>query len=375
MKLRPYLLLLLVPALLFSADKWYKNYEMGLKAVEQGDWQVGVDYLNQALTVKNEDSNKTRAFGAIFIEYYPNREIGVCYFHLGQNEKARQHLSRSMQQAPTDRADEFLKKIGRGEVQKPVQETPLSVPDIPQQQPREQPKPDDEKLKLIGERLSLAALPFQSKGISGEIGDMDLLDKMITALVNVNRFKVVERAQLERILDEQKLGMSGILDASTAARVGRGIGVDVVVLGSVTRSGNTISTDARMIDTETAAILSAQDAWSTRLDIQSITEMIYELANKIKSDFPIVHGYVINTNNSEITLDIGLQNGIRKGTKCHVYREGESIVHPVTGMVIGRTINEICEVQVVDVYSSYSLARITKPKKDMIKNLDRVITK
>ncbi len=228
---------------------------------------------------------------------------------------------------------------------------------------------------MIGERLSLAVLPLESKGFGEEIGNMDVLDKIITGLVNVNRFKVVERAQLEKIIEEQKLGMSGILDASTAARVGRGIGVDGVIVGSVTRSGNSVSIDARMIDTETAAILSAQDAYCRGVDLENISKMIGTLAEKIKTDFPIIGGYVINIDVGRLTLDIGSQNGLRKGMKCHVYREGDSIVHPVSGKVIGKTIDQIAEIQVVDVYDSYSVAKVTKSKMDQIRNLDRVITK
>ena len=148
---------------------------------------------------------------------------------------------------------------------------------------------------IVGERLSIAVLPFESRGFSGEIGDMDLLDKMITGFVNVKRFKVIERAQLEKIIEEQKLGLTGILDATTAAEVGKGIGVDAVVVGSVTRARNSLSIDARLIDTETATIISAKDAYSNRIDMQNISQMVSELAMKIKNDLPIVNGFIINT--------------------------------------------------------------------------------
>jgi hypothetical protein len=43
--------------------------------------------------------------------------------------------------------------------------------------------------------------------------------------------------------------------------------------------------------------------------------MVYTLAEKIKGDFPIVNGYVINLDATRLTLDMGSQVGIRKGVQ------------------------------------------------------------
>jgi TolB-like protein len=223
--------------------------------------------------------------------------------------------------------------------------------------------------------LSIAVLPFESKGIGGELGNIDLLDKLITGFVNIGRFKVIERAQLEKILAEQKLGLSGVLDASTAAQIGKGIGVDGVVCGSVTQGGGGVSIDARLIDTETATIITAKDAFSNGISLQNLSQMIVDLAAKFKTDLPLVNGYVIGLQGNRVTVDIGFKNGVRKGMKCHVYREGAPIVHPVTNEVIGKMIDELCEVQFSEVFEAYSVAVITKPKSGTPTIRDKVITK
>ncbi|WP_456408794.1 FlgO family outer membrane protein [Caldithrix abyssi] len=230
-------------------------------------------------------------------------------------------------------------------------------------------------MNLVGERLSIAVLPFSSQGIGTELQDIDFLDKLITGFVNSGRFKVIERAQLERILEEQKLGLSGIIDPTTAAEIGKGIGVDAVILGSVTRAGNSLSIDARLIDTENATIISAQDAYSNKLSIYQIAEMVNQLAEKFKKDLPIVQGLVINVQRNRITLDIGLNKGLKKGMKCLVYREGDPIVHPVTKEVIGRIINQVCEVRITEIFPAYSMAETTKILSGQPQKLDKVITK
>jgi TolB-like protein len=267
----------------------------------------------------------------------------------------------SLAQAPSERAKLYLGRINRGEraPDKPSPVTPAPRPAPPATTP---PPPEPAAATLVGERLSVAVLPFESKGIGGALGQIDLLDKLVTGFVSTNRFKVIERAQLEKILEEQKLGMTGIIDASTAAQIGKGIGVDGVVCGSITQGGNAVTIDARLIDTETAAIIVAKDAYSSGTSLQNLSQMISDLAAKFKTDLPLLNGYVISVQGTKVTVDLGYKNGLKKGMKCHIYREGAPIVHPVSGAVIGKMIDELCEVQVTDIFDAYALATISKPK-------------
>lgn len=364
--------------LLAGPPKWYQAYENGLKAMEQSDYRSAVNYFKEALKDKNKDSGKQRAMGTIFVEYYPHRELGICYYYLGNSNEALSELSTSMDQSSSNRARKYLKEINKGNV-------PPSSGDITTDTPPTSGDglttaavviPEDvTSTEIVGDRMSIAVLPFESKGLGNELGSIDLLDKLITGFVNINRFKVIERALLEKILEEQKLGISGVIDASTAAEIGKGIGVDAVVVGSVTRSSNALSIDARVIDTETAAILTAKDAYSARISLQDISQMVSDLADKIKNEFPILHGYVINVSGNKVTLDIGRSNGLKRGMKCHVYREGAPIVHPVTGKVIAREIEELCEVQVTEVFDVYANSFVVQTKSGIPKIRDRIVTK
>ncbi len=354
---------------LTATEKWHRAYANGQAAISRGDWKAAVTHFSTALEQKNFDTGKTRAYGAVFIEYFPNREIGICYFHLNDLERARRHLQLSLQQSQSARAREYLSRINTGQAAPPPAPPPATVT------VNNEARPPDPTTMLVGDRLSIAILPFVAKGLGGELGEIDLLDKLTTVFVNLNRFKVIERAQLEKILEEQKLGLTGIVDASTAAQIGKNIGVDAVVCGSIVRAGNSASIDARLVDTETAAIITAKDAYSNGLSLAAMSQMISEAASKIKNDLPMVSGYVIQIEGERLTLDLGRVNNIRKGMRCHIYREGEPIVHPVTNQVIGKAIVEISEVQLIEVFDSYSIATITKSKNGAPQVRDRVITK
>lgn len=73
-------------------------------------------------------------------------------------------------------------------------------------------------LSILGSRLGFAAA-----------------DELTTQLVKTGEFAVVERQQIESVLAEQKLGMSGAVDAATAARIGKLLGAQAVVTGSITQ--------------------------------------------------------------------------------------------------------------------------------------------
>lgn len=359
-----------------GVPEWYKYYNKGLKAMEIGNYGLAAENFLKALEFKPKDKKKTRAYGAVFIEYFANRELGICYYYLGDMKNAEKYLFKSMNMAPSNRAKNYIKKIKKGQKPPVISKPKVLTPPPATQETKAAAtiKPPKRESK-IGERMSIAVLQFESKGLGQEYGEVDLMDKLITAFVNSERFRVIERAQLEKILEEQKLGLSGILDASTAAQIGRGIGVDAVVVGSVTRTGDAVSIDARIIDTETATIIVAQDAYSNRISIQNINQMIGTLADKIEKDLPVIHGVVINVTGDQITLDIGRQSGLKKGMKCIIYEEGENIVHPISGEVIGKMITEKCEIQVKEVFDGYSIGTITKTKKGIPKKLDKVITK
>ncbi len=377
---------------LIAQSKWHQSYAAGLKAIKNQEWRTAIRHFSAALDKKNKDKDKTRAYGAVFISYHPNREMGIAYYHLGDYVRAREYLQRAQRQARSPRGRSFLNKVQKMNpnsrpLPPPVYDPPPQKPVIEYQPGTtyEKPdysskisppaKPDAAEEINVGERLSVAILPFDTKGVGDEFGDIDMLDKLTTAFVNLNRFKVVERAQLERILSEQKLGLSGIVDVSTAVKIGAAVGVETVVCGSIVRSRNSVSIDARLVDTESAEIISAQDAFATKISLVALSEMIQNVATKIKRDVPVVSGIVVNLQNNRLTLDLGKSKGAQKGMKCYVFREGDSIIHPKTKEVIGKVFEQICEVQLVEVFDGYSIAKITQSKNGVPQVLDRVITK
>jgi TolB-like protein len=83
-----------------------------------------------------------------------------------------------------------------------------------------------------------------------------LAEELITELflISPGKFEVVERRQLMKVLSEQKLTMSGLLDSKAMESVGKILGIDAIVTGSITDLGNDIKANARMIGVDTARV-------------------------------------------------------------------------------------------------------------------------
>lgn len=73
-------------------------------------------------------------------------------------------------------------------------------------------------------------------GTNQDVGK-GISDLLVQKLVQDGKFRVIERNQLDKILAEQNFSNSDRADATTAAKIGRVLGVDAVIVGSVTEFG------------------------------------------------------------------------------------------------------------------------------------------
>ena len=74
----------------------------------------------------------------------------------------------------------------------------------------------------------------QKLGVRDDLG-LTLSNLMVNEIAGAGKVQVVERSALDRVLKEQNLSNSDRLDNTTAARIGKIVGVDAILIGSVTQ--------------------------------------------------------------------------------------------------------------------------------------------
>ena len=88
----------------------------------------------------------------------------------------------------------------------------------------------------------IAVLEFTSKADNQwwfKNGASAAQDVFVTELVKSRKFVVVEREKINSIMQEKGLTLSGDIDAKTAMRIGKLLGVNYMLTGAVTEYGNT----------------------------------------------------------------------------------------------------------------------------------------
>ena len=215
---------------------------------------------------------------------------------------------------------------------------------------------DPSKVTQVGSRLSIAVLTFESNEGAQNLRE-SVTEKLITQLVNLRRFRVIERSALEKIMEEQKLGMTGFVDDKTAVKVGKLAGADVIILGRINIEIGFAKVSARGIDTETSELIVAKEADSGNTNIETIESLVEQVAIDIYNDLPLVEGIIMEIEDEQIILSIGSDVGVRKGTKCVAYKEGKKYYHPQTGEVLGRNVTPLGELIIVQVQEKMSIAK------------------
>lgn len=113
-----------------------------------------------------------------------------------------------------------------------------------------------------------------------------LAEELTTALFSAGDFSVVERSQLARVMEEHQLYASNLFDPDRIAELQKLLGVDAIVAGTVTRLGEQLRINARVIDVTTARVFGAA---ATTIDNDPLVENLLgqsSAANRSKIAIP-----------------------------------------------------------------------------------------
>jgi curli biogenesis system outer membrane secretion channel CsgG len=243
-------------------------------------------------------------------------------------------------------------------------------------------------------------------------GSKGVSDILVNKLVRGNSYKVIERSQLEAILQEQNLGAFGRVDTSTAAKIGKILGVKAIIVGSVTQfeleqkssglsvfgfgtGGNKtnayVQLNIRVIDTSTAEILMVADGAGTanqsdksinilgvssssatsnegKLLTIATNKAIDEVVTALNSNSgqivasasatPDVEALIADVSGSTIVFNKGSADGYQQGMKLSIERVSKEIKDPQTGRVIRRLTEKVGMVELSDVDNNSSVGQI-----------------
>lgn len=118
----------------------------------------------------------------------------------------------------------------------------------------------DAPAQNTGDVPTVAVLDFTGLML-GDAGNSVAIGKAMSAML-VTEFsgreglRVLERQNLQDLLTEQRLALSGRVDESSAIEIGKLLGVQYIFVGAVVSMGNQLRVDIRATDVETSEVVS-----------------------------------------------------------------------------------------------------------------------
>lgn len=261
-------------------------------------------------------------------------------------------------------------------------------------------------------------------------------DLLITKLVQDGNVSVIERTAIDKLLAEQNLTNSDRTDPATAAKLGRILGVDAIILGTITHYDYADKTtggggshlgvfgggsmkmkhdikakvliSTRLASPDTAEVLAVSqgtgeiDRKGVKVDVRDINmsnvmlgnannpimnecmdKAIAQLAGQLEQEFlrlpprtPVIDGLVADANESgQLVLNVGAHDGVKVGDHLQVWRAGKEIRDPVTGKVLMHDDTLLGEAVVTTVNDISSIAHYDGKESVQIRDLVKSIPK
>ncbi|MCI0414049.1 hypothetical protein L0222_14780 [bacterium] len=254
-----------------------------------------------------------------------------------------------------------------------------------------------------GKKIRIAVVNFANNSTWHWWGDRlgeAANDEFVTQLVQSGAFSVIERQQLQTVLAEQGLGASGAVTPSTAPKIGKLLGVQLLFTGSITAFsikttkagfggiGGSFTKaesklDVRMIDTTTGEILLVATGKgdkkmggvgikgfdfeqnydegvaheALRPAIEQVTQQVLAQKDKLANLAPAAGaGKVLQVKSpTQIYIDGGQEGGLNVGDTFAVYRVTEEIKDE-DGNVLDSVTEKVGEIVVTKVLTKSAIA-------------------
>jgi len=222
--------------------------------------------------------------------------------------------------------------------------------------------------------------------------------ELINALSERNLYQLVERNQLDAIIQEQGLGYTGLIDDATAASWGRLEGVKYMLICNVDFA-DVYETDAflfkgrkakvklsaRLVDVETGMqkkMFRGEDTQSgnpifedryhhqtggggsdDNLLAGATRKAVEELLKDMEKAYPLT-GKIAGINDKNCIINIGASNGVKEGDRFITVEENGVVRDPDTGEILDANIVEIGSLKIIEVRDRVSVGKMDPEKRE-----------
>jgi curli biogenesis system outer membrane secretion channel CsgG len=257
---------------------------------------------------------------------------------------------------------------------------------------------------LAQDRVRVAVMDFENNSTWTYWGDnlgRAAADEITTQLVQTGRFTVLERDKLGAVLAEQDLGATGRVTPASAAAIGKLLGVQVILTGSITQfsiqrttagfrgiggsySNAESKLDVRMVNTETGEVMvvaegqgnkrmgggyfkgaaaertfdqgAAQEALRPAVE-QTVQKIATQAGALASIQPPAPEGQIVNTRDGNYYINRGQNAGVKVGQRFDVMRVTDEI-KDANGRLLDRVVSKVGTLEVTQVLSQSAICKL-----------------
>ena len=204
-------------------------------------------------------------------------------------------------------------------------------------------------------------MDFDEKGgLADRDGFSTVLTSELTNYLNGSgRVQVVERAVIERLLQELNIGSSELADPDTALKLGKILAAKLIVTGSLLHQPQGTILTLRVIDTETSTIpmqtivqLGAQQSFDKEL-----LKLNKDILTMVIAKYPL-RGFVARADNDRSIINLGTKQGVVTGTRFDVIEEPAPVEYK--GKLLHGSPEVVGELEVVRVEPELAFVKMVK---------------
>ena len=100
-------------------DRFWNYYERGIAYSLRGEWEKAASDFMVALGTKKgalypeyNEKRRAKTYGVRFLDnYFPHRELGICYYFLGDFKESKKELEISLSMLPSARAKFYMNRV------------------------------------------------------------------------------------------------------------------------------------------------------------------------------------------------------------------------------------------------------------------------
>jgi TolB-like protein len=235
-------------------------------------------------------------------------------------------------------------------------------------------------------RKRIGVFPMQSE--VREVTGARLEGAVTDALLRLSRFDVVARTQMDKVLAEQKLSNSDVVDPESAIRIGKLLGADYVVTGTLlstafepgffSKDEFTARARIEVIEAATGRIVFSDSFAGARKTLvmrrgtslstlspaereRSLTESLAALASRFVARLDLLDpltGYVVKVEGRRVAINLGRDSGVKAGQEFLVVDEAEPVRDPATGETLSVDRRTRARLAIVSVEEKLAWARV-----------------